>query len=50
MMNKTVKPKATKKTATKTVAPSKFKKPNRPNPGRSGPAGQKGALGATSGY
>ena len=49
-MNKTVKAKTTKKPATKIVAPSKFKKPSRPNPGRSGPAGQKGALGATSGY
>jgi len=50
MMTKTVKAKVTKKPVTKQVMGSKFKKPNRPNPGRSGPAGQKGALGATSGY
>ena len=49
-MNKTVKAKATKKPITKTVTVPKPKKPTRPMPGRSGPAGQKGALGATSAY
>jgi hypothetical protein len=40
----------TKKPVTKQITASKPKKPTRSMPSRSGPAGQKGALGATSGF
>jgi len=44
------KSKTTKKPVTKQVMVPKPKKPTRPMPSRSGTAGRKGALGATSGY
>jgi hypothetical protein len=48
-MTKIIKPKDTKKPITKQVS-GKPKMPKRPMPSRSGTAGRKGALGATSGY
>jgi len=49
-MAKTTKSKTAKKPIVKQTIVPKPKALKRPMPGRQGPAGQKGALGATSGY
>jgi hypothetical protein len=49
-MAKTTKSKTAKKPMVKQTIVPKPKALKRPMPGRQGPAGQKGALGATSGY
>jgi hypothetical protein len=49
-MAKTTKAKIDKKPMVKQTVVPKPKASKRPTPGRQGPAGRKGALGATSGY
>jgi hypothetical protein len=50
MISKTNKAKTTKRATTKPIVVPKTKTSKRPMPSRSGTAGRKGALGATSAY